>query len=543
MSVAMAGKTPLSERKHLVRCKRAADRLDGWHERAESRMISCFLEADCVRSTPIPEPLKPFFSSKEWIRFLAAQLYGNHRFERSAAVLSETLPGGEPPDTVEPPSVTKAIFAASGIRNFPVREKLWRRTCLCRLQKSLGYFLSVLFQLGREHADRKHVFVESVPRDSGPVQGEFPRHRLCSFLKDQIEALLPGVAPIHLCSKSWEAGVSRDGRMIVSADSFRLPPLGLRGRFDFIGQALRALGWALASARSSDGLAWFVLPEVLCALHVKCARPGVLPKFYFTTNSNLLGCRLFHLVLDSLGCRVVMLSYSTNCVSPVRKDGTGNTIDAWSLSLWPEYWCWNSAHEKWAQLIGCRRSRIVGPTPFSDSGSMLPAFSAPAVAAFEVQPYRDSHLARLGMAGLYYSAETSRGFLEGVVKAAKTRHCSVVIKRKREIGKNAHPLYRHFLRELRSDPRVIEADPEISAARIIEGGVSAVVSMPFTSTALLAAASGIPSCYFDPTASLANPQSASHGIPILQSSKDLELWLSKVVTLESNDWQQGDDRS
>jgi polysaccharide biosynthesis PFTS motif protein len=68
-------------------------------------------------------------------------------------------------------------------------------------------------------------------------------------------------------------------------------------------------------------------------------------------------------------------------------------------------------------------------------------------------------------------------------------------------------------------------EPEISAIRVIESSV-AVISLPFTSTAIIAKEMGKPSIYYDPTGLLHKDDRAAHGITIISTRDELDNWLS-----------------
>ena len=70
-------------------------------------------------------------------------------------------------------------------------------------------------------------------------------------------------------------------------------------------------------------------------------------------------------------------------------------------------------------------------------------------------------------------------------------------------------------------------DPEISAVKVIEQS-DIVISIPFTSTALIARSLGKASAYYDPTGMIAKNDAAGHGIPLLSNYKELFHWVSEV---------------
>ena len=71
-------------------------------------------------------------------------------------------------------------------------------------------------------------------------------------------------------------------------------------------------------------------------------------------------------------------------------------------------------------------------------------------------------------------------------------------------------------------------DPGISAYRVIQAA-DAVVSMPFTSTALLAREIGKPTAYYDPSGILQPNDPAAHGILVIQDYKKLVEWFQNIL--------------
>jgi polysaccharide biosynthesis PFTS motif protein len=106
-------------------------------------------------------------------------------------------------------------------------------------------------------------------------------------------------------------------------------------------------------------------------------------------------------------------------------------------------------------------------------------------------------------------------------------------KRKRKVKKEtsfAHPSYLSSVERLSRYENVISVDPDISANRVIEAS-TLVISMPFTSTALIARELGKPSCYYDPTGLIQQDDRAAHGIEIIRGPEELTRWL-KGISIE-----------
>ena len=128
----------------------------------------------------------------------------------------------------------------------------------------------------------------------------------------------------------------------------------------------------------------------------------------------------------------------------------------------------------------------------------------------------------------FYTPTVANPFLLHVSNATRRHGVLMLWKRKRNVGSIAHPLYRRLADELVESSHVMLVEPDISANRVIEASF-AVISMPFTSTALIAREMGKPSIYYDPDGLLQRDDRAAHGIPILLGVDELEVWLSAQV--------------
>ena len=133
----------------------------------------------------------------------------------------------------------------------------------------------------------------------------------------------------------------------------------------------------------------------------------------------------------------------------------------------------------------------------------------------------------------YYTPSTANQFLSDIYEALRECGSTLALKRKREIGRLAHPKYRQLIGKFDRLPNFIAVDLDMSAFRLIEDCV-AVISMPFTSTALIARELGKPSVFYDPTGQLQGDDRAAHGIPIILGVEQLKAWFSTQVSSRNN---------
>ena len=80
---------------------------------------------------------------------------------------------------------------------------------------------------------------------------------------------------------------------------------------------------------------------------------------------------------------------------------------------------------------------------------------------------------------------------------------------------------------LDSYQKALEINPDYDALSVIQK-TKASISMPFSSTAVLAKEEGRPSVYYDPTDIIQKDDRAAHGIPILNGIGELKVWIKSI---------------
>ena len=89
-----------------------------------------------------------------------------------------------------------------------------------------------------------------------------------------------------------------------------------------------------------------------------------------------------------------------------------------------------------------------------------------------------------------------------------------------------------IIKKLTERPDFVNLDPDTSAVQVIKNCV-AVISMPFTSTAVLANELGKPSVYYDPHGLIQKDDRGAHGIDILCGPKELAAWVLSIGNVET----------
>jgi polysaccharide biosynthesis PFTS motif protein len=273
-----------------------------------------------------------------------------------------------------------------------------------------------------------------------------------------------------------------------------------------------------------------ILNQAAIAAQVRIQNPERLAKDYLFHNSGWIYRPLWTYEAEKRGSRIIIYFYSTNCEAFKRPEGYPAPFYGYQAMNWPHYLVWDEYQADFVRRAVGETANIsvVGPVWFHTSAEEMLAFSGRGVAVFDITPFRSSRYRTLGMDSEFYVPETCIPFLHDIRQVIKDAGYMMLWKRKRNIGSIAHPRYRIFAERLSEAENVIIVDPDISANRVIEAS-SLVISMPFTSTALIARELGKPTCYYDPTGLIQQYDRAAHGIEIIRGPEELTTWLDGIL--------------
>jgi polysaccharide biosynthesis PFTS motif protein len=230
--------------------------------------------------------------------------------------------------------------------------------------------------------------------------------------------------------------------------------------------------------------------------------------------------------VEAKGATTTFYFYSTNCDSFMTEKGYQPTPAHYRNMQWSRYLVWDEEQGDFLVRSGnpAKRNTIVGPIWFSDSAEAPPEFLNQAVAFFDIQPRRKSIYITFGVPAEYYIPSIAVKFMEDIQEAAGRSGLTFLWKEKRNLlsqGKSflATP-YAMAVNRMISAKQVVPAYPGIAAYRIIEK-CRLVISMPFTSAALIARHLSKPSCYYDPSRFIQKQDRAAHGIPVVHGKESL----------------------
>ena len=240
---------------------------------------------------------------------------------------------------------------------------------------------------------------------------------------------------------------------------------------------------------------------------------------------------------EANGAKSTFYFYSTNCDSFKTRDGYQSTPAYYRNMNWSRYLVWDQEQADFVRrCVGNQaKTEIVGAVWYADSSAILPNPTSRTVAVFNVRPRRKSIYVELGDSLEYYTPAVGIKFLNDIYEVAAKHDWTMAWKEKRglpqKISKHIAKSYKSACRSLASCQNTLIIDPDLAAARLIERS-ALVISMPFTSTALVARDLGKPSYYYDPSGIIQKDDRAAHGIPIISGFDRLqEIFTSKISRL------------
>lgn len=273
----------------------------------------------------------------------------------------------------------------------------------------------------------------------------------------------------------------------------------------------------------------FMLNQAATAMQARLHDSESLARVYLLHNSGWIYRPLWTYEAEKKGSQISFYFYSTNCEPFRHANEYPKYNNSWQVTTWPHYLVWDKYQTDFIRRSVGEKAKIniVGPIWFSASSEDEIDVPMKAVGVFDVQPVRDSYYQTLGLDFDYYIPEICNQFLADIYEVVAESDGILAHKRKRDIGKRAHPKYRHNVEKMEELPGYVAVDPGMSAAKLIDR-CAAVISMPFTSTALIARDLGKPSVYYDPLGLIQKNDRGAHDIQIVNGLEDLRNWLTGI---------------
>ena len=222
--------------------------------------------------------------------------------------------------------------------------------------------------------------------------------------------------------------------------------------------------------------------------------------------------------------------YSTNTEVFSYQNQTANELSfGYDLCTWSRVFVWDLDQKNYVNrtfLKSPSEINIVGSIPLSDSVRHvdLKKNSQKFVAVFDIQPFRKSKFASLGLPTSYYDGKVAIQFNIDIDIVMKEFNIQIIRKRKREIGKTGLKAYHHQCDKLLREGN-LEIFPQINAKHVIEHSAF-VIAMPFTGVATQAKEMNRTVVYYDPFGGIPDSIKYSHGVATIEGIDALRNWVN-----------------
>lgn len=285
--------------------------------------------------------------------------------------------------------------------------------------------------------------------------------------------------------------------------------------------------------------AWWtplLLADAAEAALVRFTSENLLPSEYLFNNSSRFR-PLWTYEVEQKGSRVSYYFYSTNSDGFDKQNETDKRFSAYYDMDWSNYLVWDAAQAEFVKkcVSGSPNIDIVGPIDFSDctqtiSQIQLKPYNERKVAVFDVTPYRKAFVYLELMHNEYYNFNVVSKFITDINEVIEDVSATILYKQKRDISNFQEPRYKHLIQRIAQNKYFNKVHSCIAASRVIEQS-EVVISIPFTSTAIIGQSLNKPSIYYDPTGELDLNHPSAHGIPILGNKSLLKEWLNEQFHL------------
>ena len=269
-----------------------------------------------------------------------------------------------------------------------------------------------------------------------------------------------------------------------------------------------------------------LLNELIKLLRVDLANDKELARDYLFNSSGPFYRPIWTYAAEDKGSRVLFYFYSTNTENFKTKAGYPIQRPRHLMS-WSHYLVWDKFQTDLLKRFGHHKSTIeeVGPIWFSSSDK---AIQVPlnTIAVFDVTPNNEDVYVSLGLGCEYYIPKIVNQFLDDIYLVLEKNDMLMAHKMKRT-NKNKHEEYTQNLKVLHKQKKYIEIDSDAAATDLIKK-TKASISMPFTSTALIAKREGRPSVYYDPSGIIQKDDRSAHGVSVLTDIDELQEWVKSI---------------
>lgn len=474
-----------------------------------------------------------FFSAKNQSDLVIRQYLTKKSFGRFIGLSLYNALGGGVPIHHLPPH-TYAVLRDNGIPIWETASKLlWSLSLMGYWLYGCGQMLLLgLWNSNREQESQPGTsafFLDLLPNATPDTETKFERQDLINWYA-RWEGRNPKIRTVAHQHRE------RTPRKVGGMDVEYRPAIwsgSITGsaRWNFALWCLQAASMGLFDLLRGRWWHAMLLPEAVMAKKLALSPEGSLPTEIWLNHENYNFKPLWVYEAEARGVGTFLYFYSVNNQTVQPAGAAVSIAGHWELMNWKRILVWTEQHEKLlrSRAAGSAKFIRVGHMPFLDSNTEIEPIVSPSIAIFDVPGFKAGRILALGQAYKYTNDKMLEGFYRDIMELSAARGVSVHLKRKSRPDGLLTPRYRALIKGVLRSDTAKSVDPGVAPHRLIMA-TDATISVPYSTTSVIAKALGKPTCYYDSLGILPETSEFSHGIEIIRSRGALEKWIKRNLT-------------
>jgi len=408
---------------------------------------------------------------------------------------------------------------------FTVDGKYWNMFVTSQFIKGMYRFVqSLSFLVFRNDAISEYVYFSDLGPDNLKSYINQSSENIFSWYSKRFENNLLKYHGVKN-RKHLSSGFESPEALYLKSIKISLP--GLSKWIFYLLGSFRAITDSIIGLMHGNTARIILLPETLDYIYVNLIPKEKLAKEYLFNFSNHLYRPFWTYLAEEKGSKVTFYFYSTN-IEVEEKNGLLPHKYAFQLATWSNYLVWDEYQKKYIEsCIGKGEKlspsiQVVGVIDFVSSQVCTQQLDGYGdyIVAFDVSCLRKNEFQAYSLPREYYIPKVMNKFILDINKACIRNNYKLIYKPKKNLGNRQHKGYKYNIELLENQENILVLNEGFSAHDLIKKAKMAI-SIPFTSTAIIAASEGIPTLYYDPLGIYKNGDPLAHGIRVINNFEEL----------------------
>ena len=249
---------------------------------------------------------------------------------------------------------------------------------------------------------------------------------------------------------------------------------------------------------------------------------NTLPVELYFSISSFWNKPLWSFVAEDKSIKVILYSYASSFLGFKTNEGYIDQEYYYDKVRWKHIYLWSNNYYDFIKkrVPNDVKVYLVPPIYFSDSNYIVQPKKNNYIGVFDVTPMDEFYNLVSIPDSSYRNYQNAISFLNDVYDCAISNKMAIIWKRKRNFGHIHNKEYIKFCNDYEKRSNVIIADPQASAFKVIQE-CKICISLPFTSTALIAKSLNIKSIYYDPSGFLFKDDRGAQGVELISGYDEL----------------------